>query len=364
MVIAIFYLIPTSAVRQINLNTMIDYIAANIPLRHKRINAGELIVTNEHGEVTTRKVIRATLEGSYDSRITVRSQGRTDHNGYADELYIQGNPSKFLQGHNVFGASCLKDMLTAVLSTLIENNSIETELINVIASVSGATISRIDYTKSLKFQNRQQARAYIKQLSQLAHTRTGRPLQKSWTLAFQPNSRRWNIVCYTKGDEINKHKLHQDFPEKDYIKEQADNLVRVELRLRSLELIDLGLRKVHNFTEQRLNELYEEYIGRIQMSQKLELTSDTLNELSRTHRSTYLLWKSGIDVQAEMTKTTYYAHRSAILKHGVDISVPYEPQAKSNVIPLKQTLVAEPYQIPKEAYDKGLVFQPRTLRLI
>lgn len=343
---------------------MIDWVSVNIPLKHERIRAGELIVFNEDGEVTTRKVIRAVLEGSYESKIVVRSQGLTDHNGYASELFISGNPSKFLQGHNVFGADCLGDMLVSILCSLIDSGSIRSSYINVIAAVAGGVVSRIDFTKSLRFSNRNQARAYIKQLSQLAHTRSGRPMQKSWTLAFQPNSRRWTVVCYTKGDELSKHKLSDSFEESDFIKSEADSLVRVELRLRSLELIDLNLRKVRHFIPDKLHSIYQDYIGRISMSESIELTDDKLSKLGRTYQTTYLLWKSGVSVQAEMSKTTYYKHRSEILKLGVDISVPFQESSTKNVVPLKQVLKAEPYVTPQEAFDKGLVFQPRELRII
>ena len=100
------------------------------------------------------------------------------------------------------------------------------------------------------------------------------------------------------------------------------------------------------------------------MSEKVTLSSDEIAALSRTLKATYLLWRSGIDIQGEMTERTYYRHLHEIKKVGVDISVPYEESTVSNVIPLKTVITAEPYHTPQTAYDKGLVFQPKQLRLV
>ena len=51
---------------------------------------------------------REQVEGSYSSKFSVK----TDDEGY---LYISVNPTKFIQGHNVFGSNdhfmCHKDLL-------------------------------------------------------------------------------------------------------------------------------------------------------------------------------------------------------------------------------------------------------------
>lgn len=343
---------------------MIDWISVSIPLKHTPIKSGHYLMFDEEGEILANNTVRKLFKGSYDTKIAIRSQGHFDNNGQCTTLYLSGNPSKYLQGHNVFGNENLIHLLQGIFLDITKRYDLGINKLEIISAVNAGTVSRIDFTKSLQFDNRLQARSYIKQLSLLAHTRSGRPMQKKWTLAFQPSSKRWNLIVYSKGDEIETNKLHQDFEHKEFIQNEANSLVRVELRFKSLELLDLNLRKVHQLTPTKLNELYEEYINRVNMSNKLEVSDEFLQKLPRTIKASYLMWKSGLDIQAEMTERTYYRHLSEIRKIGVDISIPYQESSVNNVVPLKTVINAKPYITPKEAYEKGLVFKQANLTLV
>jgi len=100
------------------------------------------------------------------------------------------------------------------------------------------------------------------------------------------------------------------------------------------------------------------------MTETIEITAEVLSELPKTIRHTYLAWKSGISVQAEMSKTCYYRHRSELMNVGVDISVPYDEKVTTNIVPLKTVIEAEPFSIPQEAIDKGLLYQHQPVKLV
>jgi II/X family phage/plasmid replication protein len=343
---------------------MIDWISVVIPLRHIPIKSGHFLLFDEDGIVLSDKKCHKFFEGSHESKILLRSQGSLDETGHCTAIFMSGNPSKFLQGHNVFGHDGLVDLLRGCLLYCLEQYDLGIDPLTVVGAINGGIVSRIDFTKSIQFDNRSQVRAYIKQVSQIAHTRSGRPLQKKWTLAFQAHSRRWSLIVYSKGDELDSHKLSDQFEHRDYVQSEADKLVRVELRLKTLELKLLQCRKVYQLTAAKLHDLYAEYIGRVNMPTKVDLTSDQLADLGRTYRASYLLWKSGVDIQGEMTESTYYRHVAKIKQAGCDISVPYQVSNVSNVVPLKTSINGRPYDTPQEAIDKGLVYQPKQLRLI
>ena len=343
---------------------MIDWISASIPLRHMPIKAGHFLLFDEDGQILSDKPISKVFKGSFESKISLRSQGAIDEQGYCDCIFINGNPAKFLQGHNVFGSDDLLGLLRGLFTELMKVSDLGIDALQIMCSVNAATISRIDFTKSIMFENRLQARSYIKELSMIAHTRNGRPNQKGWTLAFQATSKRWSVIVYTKGDELATHKPNEKFQHTEYIEKQADNLVRVELRLRTLELMRQNCRKAQQLTPSKLHQMYADFIGRIQMTTTVNVTSEEISKLTRAHQATYLLWKNGVNVQAEMTERTYFRHLSAIKKIGVDITYPYQESSLSNVVPLKMTIKGKSYQIPEEAYQKGLVFQPQLLRVV
>ena len=57
-----------------------------------------------------------------------------------------------------------------------------------------------------------------------------------------------------------------------------------------------------------------------------------------------------------LPKTTFYRHRSTLLKHGVDIGILRDVEKPDpKVIPLIRILEAQPVGIPDWAFEKGLV---------
>ena len=346
------------------MSVMIDWISCVIPLAHEPIPTGRIMSVDVDGEIEFAKPKPKLFEGSYESKIVLRSQGVLDQKYRNTQLFLSGNPSKFLQGHNVFGIDDLRYLLLGVFRKLSKTNQFNFDLFQLYGAIDSATVSRIDLTDSIRFQNRQQCRAYIHQLSSIAHTKNSRPSQDNWTLHFQPKSKRWNAVIYTKGDEVSRRTFPESFKHKDFIINEADSLVRVEIRLKTLDLKRLDSRYVYQLTPKLIQDLYQKYIGRLKMSETIELTDEQLKSLTPSYQSTYMKWKAGIDIQGDMTTSTYYRHRSKLLKIGVDISVPYKSISTAEILPLKRVLKAERYDIPQEAHDRGLVYKPEPVRLI
>ena len=62
-------------------------------------------------------------------------------------------------------------------------------------------------------------------------------------------------------------------------------------------------------------------------------------------------------------RNTFYRHRTALLKCGIDISVKQERQEvkNSNVVPLRVVLVGQPAIVPDWAMNTPLYFEPETI---
>jgi II/X family phage/plasmid replication protein len=58
------------------------------------------------GQIEWQTSCRVQVEGTHEQGISVRSVGG-DGQGMATHLSLSGNPSKFLQGHNIFGSDDL-----------------------------------------------------------------------------------------------------------------------------------------------------------------------------------------------------------------------------------------------------------------
>ena len=90
------------------------------------------------------------------------------------------------------------------------------------------------------------------------------------------------------------------------------------------------------------------------MTDSFSLPDEVVASLPTRLKPVYNLWISGFDMHLQYSKTTFYRHKSELLKYGIDISVTQE-SLKSNVVPLIQILRAVPAEIPDWAYELKLV---------
>lgn len=299
---------------------------------------------------------KRNVSGSYDSNFTVKSID-TDGQGRAAHIEINGNPSKFLQGHNVFGSD---DLLSLVLDCFLKI----TQALDINYSINefnkvktgDYTLSRIDINYSFELSTRVDTRLWIKAAEYKSKRRAGRPTTKKGTIYWGQNSRRWTIKAYSKGDELEagkKHKLPKELIDTP-IKDWADNKLRIELTLRTNELIDYYSNKASYLTKEKIQELFNIYIKRIEMTEQVILTDEKVKNLPTSLKKTYHLWQSGYDLR-EHSKSTFYRHRKQLLEYGINIDLPCDKTNMTNVVPLIRILEAKPAPIPSWAFERGLV---------
>lgn len=335
---------------------MIDWITALLPCSHAPLNGGCVVSIGPDGDEEWRSERKVRARGSFESSIDIRSQGG-DGKGGATHLFIDGNPSKFLQGHNLFGSDDLVSLMREVFARLVDQFSLTpTNTDWAMVEAGDYTVCCIDYTRSFELPTRGDVKAWLRAAEFKAKSRHGRPSSKGGTLYFGQRSRRWCLKFYCKGEEIEapKHTLPYELQLPDLIA-WADNKLRAELRLRTRELIDIQLRRACDLTPDRLAELFNEYVRGLDMSEQIALTTEALLALPQRLRSSYVLWKSGEDLRGTLSKNTYYKHRKELREYGIDIAIRCEVVDRSNVVPLVRVLEAVPVGIPDFAFTQGLV---------
>ena len=92
---------------------MIDWVTAELACLHWPIDAGRVLKISPNQDIEWETRCRASVTGSYESSISLKSVGGNGR-GQATHILLSGNPSKFLQGHNVFGSD---DLLALVSDT-------------------------------------------------------------------------------------------------------------------------------------------------------------------------------------------------------------------------------------------------------
>jgi II/X family phage/plasmid replication protein len=104
------------------------------------------------------------------------------------------------------------------------------------------------------------------------------------------------------------------------IEDWAENKLRIELRLLSKHIT-----KVKN--------VFNEYVGRIEMSEQIALSDTNKMNLPTKLRSTYTLWIEGHDLRDMLSKSAYYRHRAELKEYGINIDLRPESTRKPNVVP-------------------------------
>lgn len=333
---------------------MIDWVSAFLPCTHSPLQSGVVFKLNPDGSVEWSTPCRTEVKGSYDDKITVRSEG-ADGQGNATHLYFSGNPSKFLQGHNIFGSD---DLLLLVEDTY----HLVCQVLNLIPSEAdkqsiraGAyRLTRLDINYSFELACRSDVKAWLRAAEFKSKTRHGRPSSKGGSLYWGKNSKRWALKAYSKGEEIVKHRL-PDILTNTPLTLWADNKLRIELVLRSKELVELDLETAKKWTSQTVQSTYNHYIKRLDMNEQIALSDKQLTALPQRLRSTYILWRDGHDLRDTLPKTTYYRHRKELLSHGINIDLCEEAVNRSNIVPLVRILEATPADLPGWAFDNGLI---------
>ena len=336
---------------------MIDWVTAELPCHHIPLNSGAVMKVSGDGSLEWQTPCRLQVQGSHESSIQVRSGGHLDSQGRATSLFFSGNPSKFLQGHNVFGSDDLRSLMLDTFFALCSTLKIDPLLVDISAIEEGDyPLITVDINQAFELPRRQDVLSWLRAAEFKSKTRHGRPQMKGGTIYWGKHSARWALKGYSKGEEIEapKHKLPEALNDTP-LKKWADNKLRLELRLKKKELAGLGIVKANQLTEEKVKTLYRSYVRKIEMKEQIRLTSENEMKLPQKLRSTYVLWKAGEDLRSTLPKATFYRHRKELSGYGIDITLRQDTAERNNVIPLVRVLEAKPASIPDWAFTQKLV---------
>lgn len=343
---------------------MIDWFRGEIDFLHIPIPSGRVLSVLADGSIEWESVKALYCQGSYESCIKLKSSGG-DGNGNATSLLIDGNIAKFLQGHNIFGSLDLISLVYLSFKKIYEENK---EHITALSDINltykkiqkgNFLVKMLDVNFLYDVGSDESVESWLYAAEMNARTRGGRSCRERGTVYLQKTSRRWAFKFYNKFKEISskskKHQLARDLQGLG-LEEFIKGKIRAEFRIMSLELKDRGLTHGKHLDKHTLIKLFNEYLGRINMTNQATLLDEKLLKLPRTLQASYQLWRQGASLSQLLPQRTFYRHRKLLLEHGVDITFPPDhSNSKNNVIPLMRVIEAVPVSIPDWAYEKGLI---------
>lgn len=348
-----------------NPSLQIDWITAKIPFYSKNIlNGGNIINTSPDGEVEYTIDKRLPVKGSFDSNLSIRTADVLLGTRETCLIELSGNPVKWFQGHNIFGTEDLTNLIYETILRLADllNCPQPVTFLNWVKK-GFYKLSRVDITGMFSLPTRSDVYTWLYHAESHSRTRAGTALSKGNSIYLNKNSKRWSVVFYSKGQELEAHNLPQGLIGYN-LEEYANNKLRIELRLKHKELNTVGLSKGFNWFNLDPMYVYKDYLDRIEMAEQ-KMRDDKLLKLPMKLRATYSLWKEGHDIKQMMSKRTYYRHRKELLEYDIDISIKMPSKERkdsnTNVVPLKRILELKPAGIPHWAKGTNLYFEPRKI---
>ena len=317
---------------------MIDWLTIQFPFRHKPLYGGHFISINPDGTKEYDIAKKISARGSYESETKVRSVGSLDEFGMISHIQLDGNPSKFLQGHNVWGSDdhCLLACLW-FCEVAKELNLFVSPFDKYRLSRGGFDVNRVDINYMFKMAHNSDVNQFLIALGDCGSTKYRKAMYQKGSVYFNKGSVRWSSVVYHKLEEtqVRKkgHKIDLMPDDKKLLQDSCKDHFRWEFKFQSLELKDKNIYTGSDLAQYGVSKLYFEFLkNRIRINGNMQVTDkDSLNMPSRL-KGTYLLWKSGADLRSCMSPRTFFRHKKELmLDYGIDIDSS-ERKTGSNVV--------------------------------
>lgn len=343
---------------------MIDWFRGEIDFLHDPIPSGRVLSLDVDGSITWETAKKIVCRSTHETSIHIKSVGG-DGKGRATALMIDGNLSKFLQGHNVIGIRDLNRLLLLTffkifhqLASHFQARS-DYELAAYKIYNGDYKVKMLDINQLYDCGNDASVEAWLHAAHMRALSRHGRASRDKGTVYLGQHSRRWAMKFYNKHRELtakgNSHQLPATLQGLG-LEQFIQGKLRAELRLFAKELEERhGITHGYHINEQRLDDLFNDYLQRIDMTTQATLIDEQLLNMPRTLQGTYQLWRQGADLRQLLPLRTFYRHRRDLLTYGVDINAMCLTPEHNNVVPLMRIVEAVPVPNPDWAYQLGLI---------
>lgn len=348
---------------------MIDWITAKIPLNHWHpFHDGNVISISRDGELEWKTDKRLAVAGSYSMELQIKSDPTTcnPETGEYTHIMFDGNPLKFLQGHNLWGSNDLIGLMSETMYKVFDVLGVVPGHEDWLMIEKGLyELYRVDSTIMLDMGSNADVEAMLYSLTRTAHMKyKGQGLMTGGTLYYGKHSRRESLKIYNKLKEINAkgHKLPFEISELPSVTGWVTGMLRVEAVTRRMQLKDMNLGRANRWDDETPLHTLDRLLGGLNMAEQHTLTARTLEGMPPRLMAVYHLWKEGHDLKVMYPKTSFYRYRKEMLLHGVDIAIKQGNRSDPapNVIEFRRVLRPErAEQVPSWAIGTPLFFEPR-----
>lgn len=280
---------------------------------------GWATVTDRDGAIDRETVLRAQVEGSFDSRMFLRCDGNS--------VEFHGNIARYGRPDNVFGYGWSETIRR--VNALLNLHSLppftageRSRYADSGVVWTGARVSRIDITTNYATFSEQNAQRVIFALGQHRVGRQhGTVSPDEGTVMYGYGSKYVSSKVYIKHGELLRHRrtLHGSHVDPEVIEFcRGLGVIREEITLKSRYLTQSGLCWLGELSDAHLGAVYRE---RSQFRRFREMEIKDTSALSAAARGVLARYEQG--EPHGLKKSAFYKYRREIMNTvGVDISIP------------------------------------------
>ncbi|MCB6185410.1 hypothetical protein LIN78_17830 [Leeia sp. TBRC 13508] len=321
-------------------------------------------VSND-GEIIREKGYVQRFRGSYDTSLSIVSDGRT--------LKLSGNIGRFGRPDNLFGYSLVKCIELAsdfVQSLGFPRFSSGYDLARVFNSKSknasrdgytGAQIKRVDFTSNFQAQSAEESRIFSTLSGWQLHRQERLTKLYPHGVTYNEGSNRWYFKLYNKSYESGLYPAQPDKPDYKVFKERENFYfyARAELSLRYKWLKEKNLHRIDAWTNEGLQieegaapmtniidlSIYNKFTGQLKRAEHIA-TPANLFDCIPTNLAKYgRMYFDGHDIKQIVSEATFYRIKKQLIEYGIDISRPMNVER----LPMHFNIIEfTPVQLPAE----------------
>lgn len=328
------------------------------------------------------------LEGSWESTSVARTFYRTlgaddhgqawehkfDENGdlidvtrddnsavFRRELWVSGNPAKFLQGHNLFGSNNLPALAPIFFRAIVERLGFEIDEFTYARWEAGDyELARVDVAEMLDVGGPHEVGDALSVLAhQSTYIKRGRGVVNGGTVSWGKRGSRNTVVkMYDKYREIvgpKSHQLPEGLPHRGELHDYALGKLRAEVEFHSRYLDKFGLRSGKAWHADTAQIQWAMNMDNLKISGQMPITPDVLKAMPSKLQKTYMQWETGRDLKSWMAEATYRRHRKDLLAYGIDIGQVYVEGIKPRKVSLQSVITPRLSSAPVWAHGTPLL---------